>query len=48
MIKRLSHAGVPMLDQDAAKALSTEKLGFEVRTDATMDGFRWLTVSPHD
>src|SRR5205814_8427061 len=48
MIKRLSHTGVPVLDQDAAKAFYTEKLGFEVRTDATMDGFRWLTVSPHD
>jgi catechol 2,3-dioxygenase-like lactoylglutathione lyase family enzyme len=48
MIKRLSHAGVPVLDQDSAKAFYTEKLGFEVRTDATMDGFRWLTVSPPD
>src|SRR5437588_12339763 len=48
MIKRLSHTGVPVLDQDAAKAFYTEKLGFEVRTDTTMDGFRWLTVSPHD
>jgi len=48
MIKRLSHTGVPVLDQDAAKAFYREKLGFEVRTDATMDGFRWLTVSPHD
>src|SRR3989440_12801607 len=48
MIKRLSHTGVPVLDQDAAKAFYTEKLGFEVRTDATMDGFRWLTVSPKD
>ncbi len=48
MIKRLSHAGVPVLDQDSAKALYTEKLGFEVRTDATMDEFRWLTVGPPD
>src|SRR2546421_4544408 len=48
MIKRLSHTGVPVLDQDAAKAFYTEKLGFEVRTDATMHGFRWLTVSPPD
>ena len=46
MIKRLSHTGVPVLDQDAAKAFYTEKLGFEVRTDAIMDGFRWLTVGP--
>jgi catechol 2,3-dioxygenase-like lactoylglutathione lyase family enzyme len=48
MIKRLSQAGVPVLDQDSAKAFYTEKLGFEVRTDQTMDGFRWLTVSPPD
>jgi catechol 2,3-dioxygenase-like lactoylglutathione lyase family enzyme len=48
MIKRLSHAGVPVLDQDSAKAFYTDKLGFEVRTDVTMDGFRWLTVSLHD
>jgi catechol 2,3-dioxygenase-like lactoylglutathione lyase family enzyme len=48
MIKRLSQAGVPVLDQDSAKAFYTEKLGFEVRADETMDGFRWLTVSPTD
>jgi catechol 2,3-dioxygenase-like lactoylglutathione lyase family enzyme len=35
-----------VLDQDAAKAFYTERLGFEVRTDVTMDGFRWLTVGP--
>jgi catechol 2,3-dioxygenase-like lactoylglutathione lyase family enzyme len=46
MITRLSHTGVPVLDQDSAKAFYTEKLGFEVRQDLTMDGFRWLTVSP--
>ena len=34
------------MDQDAAKNFYTEKLGFEVRNDVTMDGFRWLTVSP--
>ena len=46
MITRLSHAGVPVLDQDAAKAFYTEKLGFEVRTDQSLEGFRWLTVGP--
>ena len=46
MIKRLSHAGVPVLDQDSAKAFYTEKLGFVVRDDVEADGFRWLTVSP--
>src|SRR5438445_786017 len=31
-----------------AKAVYTEKLGFEVRNDAILDGFRWLTVGPKD
>jgi catechol 2,3-dioxygenase-like lactoylglutathione lyase family enzyme len=49
MITRLSHAAVWVLDQDEALAFYTGKLGFEVRTDATMDnGFRWLTVGPPD
>ena len=48
MIKKLSHVNVFVLDQDRAKEFYTEKLGFEVRTDTTMDGFRWLTVGPVD
>jgi predicted enzyme related to lactoylglutathione lyase len=49
---RITHVGtviVPIADQDAALAFYTEKLGFEVRTDATLPelgNFRWLTVSP--
>jgi catechol 2,3-dioxygenase-like lactoylglutathione lyase family enzyme len=46
MIQRLSHATVYVLDQDRAKGFYVEKLGFEVRTDATMGDFRWLTVGP--
>jgi catechol 2,3-dioxygenase-like lactoylglutathione lyase family enzyme len=51
MITKLLHAGVLVLDQDSAKAFYTEKLGFEVRADVTMDdpemgGFRWLSVGP--
>jgi catechol 2,3-dioxygenase-like lactoylglutathione lyase family enzyme len=46
MIKKLSHVNVFVLDQDRAKEFYTKKLGFEVRNDATMDGFRWLTVGP--
>ncbi|HEU4411926.1 MAG TPA: VOC family protein [Polyangiaceae bacterium] len=46
MIQRLSHSSVYVLDQDAAKQFYTEKLGFEVRNDARLGGFRWLTVSP--
>lgn len=48
MIKKLSNVNVFVEDQDRAKAFYTEKLGFEVRSDATMDGFRWLTVGPND
>ena len=47
MITRLSHATIYVLDQDEALAFYRDKLGLEVRTDATMDnGFRWLTVGP--
>jgi catechol 2,3-dioxygenase-like lactoylglutathione lyase family enzyme len=46
MITHLSHATVYVLDQDDAKAFYTEKLGFEVRDDVRMEGFRWLTVGP--
>jgi predicted enzyme related to lactoylglutathione lyase len=46
MIQRLSHSSVFVLDQDRAKAFYTEKLGFDVRTDARMGDFRWLTVGP--
>jgi len=44
MISRLSHATVWVLDQDEALAFYTTKLGFEVRADVRMEGFRWLTV----
>ncbi len=47
MIQRLSHVTIYVLDQDAAKDFYINKLGFELKTDATMDnGFRWLTVAP--
>ena len=48
MIRRLSHTTIYVIDQSAALAFYTEKLGFEVRTDVTMEegGFRWLTVGP--
>ena len=49
MITGLSHTTVWVLDQDEALDFYTQKLGFEVRTDVTMDGgFRWLTVGSHD
>ena len=47
MITRLSHATIYVLDQDEALKFYRDKLGFEVRSDMTMDnGFRWLTVGP--
>ena len=46
MITRYTHSTVWVLDQDAALHFYTEMLGFEARTDVTMDTFRWLTVGP--
>lgn len=46
MILRHSHSTIYVLDQDSAKAFYTEKLGFEVREDARLGDFRWLTVAP--
>ena len=47
MIQRLSHVTLFVNNQDEAKDFYVNKLGFEVRTDHTMDnGFRWLTVGP--
>lgn len=47
MIQRLSHATLYVLDQDAARDFYSNKLGFEVRVDVSMEnGFRWLTVGP--
>jgi catechol 2,3-dioxygenase-like lactoylglutathione lyase family enzyme len=45
MIDKLSHTTIWVLDQDEALEFYTQKLGFEVNTDARMDDFRWLTVS---
>jgi catechol 2,3-dioxygenase-like lactoylglutathione lyase family enzyme len=47
MIKKASHIGLWVHDQDEALAFYTEKLGFEVREDVTLSDFgnyRWLTV----
>jgi predicted enzyme related to lactoylglutathione lyase len=46
---RIANAQLWVHDQDEALAFYTEKLGFEVQTDATLPelgDFRWLTVSP--
>jgi catechol 2,3-dioxygenase-like lactoylglutathione lyase family enzyme len=47
MLKQLTHVNVWVHDQDEALAFYTEKLGLELREDATlpeMGNFRWLTV----
>jgi catechol 2,3-dioxygenase-like lactoylglutathione lyase family enzyme len=47
MITKLSHVTLFVNNQEDAKNFYVNKLGFEVRTDQTMDGgFRWLTVGP--
>jgi catechol 2,3-dioxygenase-like lactoylglutathione lyase family enzyme len=46
VITALSHTTIWVLDQDEALAFYTEKLGFEVHTDARLDDFRWVTVTP--
>src|SRR5262245_17098429 len=46
MITKLSHVTYYVLDQNAALDFYTKKLGLEVRTDSSMEGFRWLTVGP--
>jgi catechol 2,3-dioxygenase-like lactoylglutathione lyase family enzyme len=51
MLEAISHVAVWVRDQDEAKAFYTEKLGFEVRQDSTLEemgGYRWLTVGPPD
>ncbi|MCI0414814.1 VOC family protein [bacterium] len=49
MISKLSHMTIWVLNQQEAHDFYVNKLGFEVRTDHTMEGgFRWLTVGPKD
>jgi catechol 2,3-dioxygenase-like lactoylglutathione lyase family enzyme len=42
----LSHVFLYVLDQDEALRFYTEGVGLEVRTDARMGDYRWLTVGP--
>jgi catechol 2,3-dioxygenase-like lactoylglutathione lyase family enzyme len=45
MINGIRIVSVWVLDQDSALKFYTEKLGFELTTDVTLDnGMRWLTV----
>jgi catechol 2,3-dioxygenase-like lactoylglutathione lyase family enzyme len=42
----ISHCFIPVHDQDEALAFYRDVIGFEVRTDAPFETFRWLTVGP--
>ena len=46
MLNRISHIGIWVTDQDEALAFYRDKLGFEVRSDATVPEFnmRWLAL----
>lgn len=46
MIQRMSHTVIYVNDQEKARQFYIDKLGFEVRMDASLEGFRWLTVAP--
>ena len=49
MSLRLTTVGLWVHDQDEALAWYTEKLGFELREDVTLEEFgnyRWLTIGP--
>jgi catechol 2,3-dioxygenase-like lactoylglutathione lyase family enzyme len=47
MILRQTHYPIYVIDQEESLEFYRDKLGFEVRTDMTMDnGFRWLTIGP--
>jgi len=46
MIDKLTHTTIWVLDQDDALDFYTQKLGFDINTNAKLDEFRWLTISP--
>jgi catechol 2,3-dioxygenase-like lactoylglutathione lyase family enzyme len=45
---KISHLCLFVHDQDEALAFYRDKVGFEPREDVTMEGFRWLTLTPPD
>lgn len=47
MVLRQSHTNIYVLNQDEALKFYRDILGFEVRTDMTLEnGFRWVTIGP--
>ena len=45
---KVSHLCLFVHDQDEALAFYRDKVGFDVANDTTMEGFRWLTLTPPD
>ncbi len=49
MLTKVTHATIWVKDQDEALKFYRDKLGFRVTADdASMPGYRWLTVAPHN
>jgi catechol 2,3-dioxygenase-like lactoylglutathione lyase family enzyme len=46
MITGMGTVNLFVEDQERALRFYTESLGFELRNDATLDNFRWVTVAP--
>src|SRR5690349_3528549 len=44
MLDKLAAVTIWVVDQNEALRFYTEKLGFEIRTDVTQGGYRWLTI----
>ena len=42
----LSHCFLYVLDQDKALEFYTGTVGLDIRTDVSVEGYRWLTVGP--
>jgi catechol 2,3-dioxygenase-like lactoylglutathione lyase family enzyme len=45
MFNALTHTFIYVLDQDEALDFYVGKLGLELKTDADLESFRWLTVT---
>ena len=43
---KVSHCFIAVDDHDKALEFYRDALGFEVRTDVSFEGMRWVTVSP--
>jgi predicted enzyme related to lactoylglutathione lyase len=46
VITHVSYVSVPVADQDRALDFYLNKVGFELHSDISNEGFRWLSVRP--